>query len=211
MKTLAFFISLCFPLLAYSQYSGGGGSGSSMYESQQSPLPVILTEFSAKCLDSGVGIQWQTLTESNNECFTVQRSIDAVHWDVIAILPGGGNSNSPLNYQCLDQEPLSSSFYRLVQKDFDGELSFSDAKYIECINSSSAITVFPNPSAEVFFLHGFTQTCGYSVFSPTGVIMKNGTISPEMNSVSLENQPKGVYFLILDADGMQQAVKLLLQ
>jgi hypothetical protein len=98
--------------------------------SNEAPLPVELSSFTAKILRNGsVQLNWTTETEVDNYGFEVQRSeIDVQNSDLkkIAFLEGFGNSNSPKEYSFVDDEVTSGKFaYRLKQIDNDGTFEYS--------------------------------------------------------------------------------------
>jgi len=67
-------------------------------------------------------LKWVTKTESNNDYFTVEHSIDGLIFNQIAIIAGAGNSNviQYYNYTHYFTENLIN-YYRIVQVDYDGQ------------------------------------------------------------------------------------------
>ncbi|MCK5856378.1 MAG: lamin tail domain-containing protein [Bacteroidales bacterium] len=92
-----------------------------------SELPIELISFNANQRMGSVLLQWQTATETNNDYFSIERSADAVHFDVIGKVNGAGNSNSLMQYHFVDKEVLSTNtlYYRLKQTDYDGAFTYS--------------------------------------------------------------------------------------
>ncbi len=91
------------------------------------PLPVELVYFNAKRNDKIVDFTWKTLSETENDYFTVERSKDGVNFKPILEVNGAGNSNVPLNYYQIDPHPLTGiNYYRLKQTDFDYKFTYSD-------------------------------------------------------------------------------------
>jgi len=90
-------------------------------------VPIELTRFDALAVDSGVLLSWQTVSESNNLGFEIQRSEDAVSYTKAAFIPGAGTSQTVHNYSYLDSIKKNGCFYyRLKQVDSDGSHSFSE-------------------------------------------------------------------------------------
>ena len=89
-----------------------------------SPLPVELLSFTARPLQNEfVKCEWQTASEINSDYFLVQRSIDAINFEIVGSVSAAGYSNSILEYEFDDHEPYDGvSYYRLQQFDRDGEL-----------------------------------------------------------------------------------------
>ena len=94
-------------------------------------LPVVLGEIGHYCTDNSTVITWSTLTETNNDHFTVYR-IDTEGTEFVeAVIDGSGNSNEQIDYQCvLHPENKEEAMYRLTQTDFNGketELGYESA------------------------------------------------------------------------------------
>ena len=92
------------------------------------PLPIDLLNFTATYNSKNqVDLKWSTASETNNDYFTIERSIDAISFNQHSVTEGGGNSTSILNYYSTDLSPLSGiSYYRLKQTDFDGNYRYSN-------------------------------------------------------------------------------------
>jgi len=117
-------------------------------------LPIELVQFTASCNGSKSTIQWSTASESNNDYFTLEKSLDGGDFSDLTTVKGAGNSSSFLNYSTQDPNPVDGVvYYRLKQTDFDGKYHYSAIISVKCGNSnvnndavSSSFIVFPNPS-----------------------------------------------------------------
>ncbi len=115
-------------------------------EDISNPLPVTLAEFNARYENGTVLTWWKTLTEVNNDYFTVQRSVDAINFEDIGVVKGAGNSNVIRHYQFEDKAPYQGrSYYRLKQTDFNGKHAYSYIVPVE-LNGIEILNIFPNPS-----------------------------------------------------------------
>lgn len=120
---------------------------------QGAPLPIELLYFRAHWKDqqyTAVKLEWKTAVEINNEHFEVQRSLDAVNFATIKIVPGAGNSSQVISYNDYDTEPEKevTSFYRLKQVDYDGSYTFSNIEALNPPAGVNLITIYPNPSSD---------------------------------------------------------------
>lgn len=85
-------------------------------------LPIELMSFEGYSNKEYNVITWVTASESNNDYFTLQRSLDAFDWETIEIRKGAGTSQLPIFYEYKDYSYIKDSpnYYRLVQSDYDG-------------------------------------------------------------------------------------------
>lgn len=90
--------------------------------SEPSTMPIELYYFKVSCINefNQVTFNWATLTETNNEFFTIEKLIES-QFKPIVIVPGNGNSNKILNYYESITEYDNIAYYRLKQTDFDGK------------------------------------------------------------------------------------------
>ena len=98
------------------------------------PLPIQLLSFTAQCQEQDVVLNWSTASEENNQYFTLLRSNDAEHYEVIAQISGAGNSNEILNYSFVDRYVINGSnyYYTLKQTDYDGKSETFDPVHAKC-------------------------------------------------------------------------------
>ena len=116
-------------------------------------LPVTLTSFTAKPTpDNKVSLAWVTSTEQVNKGFRIERQAGSTTGKYAQIGFVGskakdGNSQNMLTYNFIDAAPKVgvSSFYRLVQEDLDGKLTYTEVRVVK-LNGQSVSMVFPNPS-----------------------------------------------------------------
>lgn len=114
-------------------------------------LPISLLFFDAKYIKNNgtVHLNWATVSEHNNDFFTVEKTTDGKYYEVVEIIDGSGNSYSLKNYETFDIRPSSGlSYYRLKQTDFNGDFAYSDLEtiYIDT-DRAFVVTVYPNPSS----------------------------------------------------------------
>lgn len=132
--------------------NGGGGSGNSNWITidgdpywtagdgnlsgpailcQSCALPIELINFTAHLSEGIVYLNWQTASETDNDYFWVQRSVDGFTWENILWKDGAGNSSSLVSYDAEDRTPLLGlSYYRLKQVDMNGAFTYSDTRVI---------------------------------------------------------------------------------
>lgn len=114
------------------------------------PLPISLLSFDAMCVSNGIQLKWATSSEVNNEKFIIERSSNMNDWKTLDEVYGAGNSNQTIEYTWIDNRPLGgTSYYRLVQVDYNGDSETFQAQSIMCgQGSDNYLTVFPNPVSD---------------------------------------------------------------
>jgi len=113
---------------------------------KQISLPVELTSLGAEVKGESVTISWVTETELNNDFFTVERSRDGQHFELVSTIEGAGTSAIERHYSMIDDESMAGRvYYRLRQTDFDGASSISHMVSANIQPTAETLTVFPNP------------------------------------------------------------------
>ncbi|MCO5259999.1 MAG: T9SS type A sorting domain-containing protein [Crocinitomicaceae bacterium] len=114
-------------------------------------LPITLSKFEVLKNGSIAEINWATETEKNNDYFTIERSIDGKEWSFLEKIKGAGNSLKPISYSAFDKSPLNgTSYYRLVQTDFDGNQTTSPIATITFDGAKGRL--YPNPATDFLTL-----------------------------------------------------------
>lgn len=111
-------------------------------------LPVKLLNFNANynAKNAQVELDWKTVTEINNDYFTIEKSVDGKNFEVVGIVDGAGNTSSVKSYQAIDEKPIiGTSYYRLKQTDFDGQFEYSNLVPVKIEGTITNPTVYPNP------------------------------------------------------------------
>lgn len=113
-------------------------------------LPVALVSFTGKKMGNVNVLNWQTASEKNNSHFDIERSNNGENnWTKIGMVKGNGNSIVTQNYSFSDNTPLSISYYRLKQIDFDGTFDYSNiVSVIGKTGKFNIASVAPNPTNE---------------------------------------------------------------
>lgn len=160
-------------------------------------LPIELLYFDAELVNKEIMIRWSTASETNNDYFTVQRSIHGTDWSDVGTEKGAGNSSMILNYVLVDESPNNGiNYYRLKQTDYDGKYSYSDIVAITFKNNPG-IALFPNPASEFIFLRGIDKE-DYMVklYTTLGEV-----VFAERNTsvIDIKSMEKGMYLLVITA------------
>lgn len=89
--------------------------------------PVQLLSFEAQLHMGKVELVWTTFTEQSNAMFTIERSSDGEHFEMVAQVAGSGSISFSKTYWAEDTRPMEGlSYYRLKQTDQDGTYTYFD-------------------------------------------------------------------------------------
>lgn len=94
------------------------------------PLPIELLHFDVVCANNRGLVRWTTLTETNNDYFTIWKSYDGVDFFEVATVDGAGNSLVPINYSLPLEDTEEIAYYRMSQTDHDGTQEFFEVAAI---------------------------------------------------------------------------------
>lgn len=88
-----------------------------------SALPIELSSFTVSRVHDFADLRWTTISESNNDYFSLFRSNDGLTWQELTQISGSGTTTAARNYRYLDMSPLNGlSYYLLQQTDYDGTI-----------------------------------------------------------------------------------------
>jgi len=145
-------------------------------------LPIELSSFSIDYQQESntADIYWSTASETNNKEFYIQRSVDASNFETLDSVAGAGNSSETHYYTATDENPYAGiSYYRLLQKDFDGTITSSRMVPLTLPADYSA-HLFPNPTNADLTLRYSTQSpvpVAVSITDISGKVVSSYTIS----------------------------------
>jgi hypothetical protein len=186
-------------------------------------LPVELIAYVGLYKNNTTELSWTTATETNSDYFTIERSYDNEHFELIERVQASGNSNSETSYSVTDQNPKNNSiiYYRLKQYDIgSSEESLSETISVYADNSNMGFDLYPNPAntkmtivmpealiGKTLFLEVYNNS-GKKVFN-TESIITNYNSTQEVDITELQ---KGVYFVkVLDLSGDIVMKKILIK
>lgn len=173
-------------------------------------LPVSLTYFDAKCEGNKVIVSWQTASEINNDFFLIERSQDAINWEIAGNVNGSGNSNIILNYSFVDDRVFTGTgYYRLRQVDFDGKNEVFYPVAVACDEESDTfINVYPNPFVDeinIVYSGQFKTTLELDIYDSTGRLVFNDIVQTEdyrsEYKFNLQFLKPSIYYITIKSDG----------
>jgi len=169
-----------------------------------SPLPIELLNFEVICYSNNVRALWTTASEYNNNYFTLERSKDGQTWEVVGNIPGAVNSTMSINYSYEDLKPYRGiGYYRLSQTDYNGEIKIFNTASTDCTpNYSGLISVYPNPSSNVFIIlldkSLLNVNKSVNIYNFTGAIVQNFEKITSDLEINCSKWSSGVYYINID-------------
>lgn len=110
-------------------------------------LPLDLISFDVTKQNQSTVINWVTQSESGISFFELEKSKNAVDWEIISTTKATGSLDTKANYSFVDDKPFANSlsYYRLKTIDEKGTFVYSDIKSIS-LTESTEFTIYPNPN-----------------------------------------------------------------
>ncbi len=179
------------------------------------PLPVELLSFGVESDKQSIDLFWTTVSEINSMEFQIQRSVDAEHFETIAVKAAAGNSNTIINYNYKDYDvkPGITYYYRLKQVDFDGKFDLSDIRTGQIAdNNEFTVNVYPNPASNYISINSNSdQLLDIMVLDAKGQIILHKEKQNQHSIISLHELTKGVYILQISNNDVFKSVRIIKQ
>ncbi len=184
--------------------------------SSSQPLPVELTTFDVTKNGNDAQLQWQTASETNNNYFGIERSLQGKVWDSLGYVNGNGTTSDVHNYNYTDINInlllAQVLYYRLKQVDINGNYVYSPVKELDLgtVNNASLkawynaeedrVYINYTTSAEESFTMRLTDIQGKVISSEKAEAIAGLT----QTSINMFGLTKGMYLLnVTNAAGMQ--------
>lgn len=163
-------------------------------------LPVELAEFTAECKNNEVVLNWTTMTEKNNDYFSIERSENGKDFIQLGIIKASGNSNMKINYTFTDSiQSDKQAYYRIKETDLDQSMSYSDLITTPfCKNKNEfSYQLFPNPANNTLNLSikNFESNIQLIITNQLGEIAYDKILDNNTNSINVSEFISGIYFI----------------
>lgn len=187
------------------------------YPNDQSVLPVALASLSARFDGERVALTWETLSESGNAGFAVERkAAGASTFAEIGYVRGAGTTVDGASYRFTDRDvPVGATelTYRLRQVDVDGTETLSAPVTVR--RSVSGLTLDPIAPHPVTSSSSMTLRMGeggpatvavYDVMGRRVAMLLSGELSAGSHTLTLDANgwASGTYFVRITADGRSE-------
>lgn len=181
--------------------------------------PVQLISFNSVVSGKDILLAWETSTEINNLGFSVERSIDKVHWREIIFINSSANHTG--NKYLYNDKNLTEGiyYYRLKQVDYNGSIKYSEITEADLLSHNYSLKQnYPNPFNPLTMIE-------YSVAERANITLKifnilGQEISIIVNALKEPGNYKvmfdgsslagGVYYYRINTDSYTQTKKMIL-
>ena len=171
-------------------------------------LPVEMTSFTGFAANNSVVLQWSTATETENDHFIVERSLDGSSFTAIGKVLGNGTTQTEQNYEFVDANPtIGNNYYQLTQVDLDGTLAKSNVILVETnLNESQVMGLNANQLQIYLDKRGETQ---FSIYDVTGNLVNDAAFNANkgMQTIELQNSLRRGIYIVRVQQGTNTIVK----
>lgn len=161
-------------------------------------LPVKLHYFTYTILSNTVLLKWKVTQDSDNDLYTVQRSVNG-QWQDLQTIPASGLAGNDISYTFTDHQPASENLYRLKLVGRAGETTYSHIVRVKMDQKQLTISAFPNPASARMTVNWHKPVDGtLSVYNAGGALVYQEQLLQRsetvVNTGSLQN---GSYLLVV--------------
>jgi len=165
------------------------------------PLPLSLTDFTARVVTEGVSLNWKDRVAQSNIGYNVYWSTDGASWKEVGYTPVLDGSDKENSYTFLHGTPAKgNNYYRIASIAKGGNLDYShvintkvsSAKNVEFIMS-------PNPATGELSiaLNNSQRPAVATITSIQGTTVLRLNLNNGINKISLNGVPSGNYIVSL--------------
>jgi hypothetical protein len=188
--------------------------------SDSEPLPVELAGFDATTVGDKVRLTWQTVSETENARFEVQRRRKRRSgWTVVGTVDGAGTTTKAQSYRFTDASlPYEAGqlAYRLRQVDVDGTASLSETVTVgRSVKTAELLGTYPNPATQqvtVRYAVPERMEVAVRLYDMLGrqirTLVDSEQTGRHKHSLDVSNLSSGVYFLRLQSGGHTRTQRL---
>lgn len=198
--------------------SNSGASGSINQGVQQSfnnaALPVTLVAFEALPVtienSQQVLVRWETTSETNNDFFTVERSVNGTKFAEVARVNVAGSSYERKKYSWTDPLPFPGvSYYRLKQTDLDRTFAYSTLRTVR-IDYATKTVAYPNPVHSYLHLRAVkNEIRSYQIFDLSGRLVEDSKLAEGEDKINMSRFSPAAYMIRVVADSEIKQFKII--
>ncbi len=186
-------------------------------------LPVTISTFNARKLNTEALLEWTTSQEINAKHVLVERSNDGIIFSTITAITTKGNSSSFADYSWIDTNPMNGvNYYRLKFVDIDTKTTYSQIKTLSFENTMALLAeIYPNPATKNGFFVVLRDSKKIDNMIVTMYDMLGRTVETTIQKTAMLNTfqivPKqnnltaGIYVVDIVTDNIRTTKKLMIE
>ncbi|TVT43036.1 T9SS type A sorting domain-containing protein [Hymenobacter setariae] len=180
------------------------------------PLPVSLTAFEVQATGPAATCTWTTASETTNDHFVVERSLDGATFAALGTVKGQGTHAAATGYRFDDAAAgrlgATVVYYRLRQVDTDGQATYSTVRTVSF--GTAALALYPTPtrgSAATLDLTSLApRVYQAQVLDLTGrVLLTRAFLGGQAHPFDVQGLPAGAYVVVITGADTHQSLRLL--
>src|SRR5437868_10615615 len=170
---------------------------------------VSLTTFKTTLYYDQVMIKWSTAAEGNCKFFTVERSVDGVHYDFVGFVVSRNEAFD--DYRILDNSPINGiNYYRLSTTDRNGKIAYIATGVINYMNNtkfSAALLDCSNGNMKMIINSGKQDALELNIFDTNNKRVFHDSFKVATGSTAKSfHLQKGPYTAVLINAGGEKVV-----
>jgi hypothetical protein len=109
-------------------------------------LPVLFLSAKAWLQNNSTAIQWKVVNEINIRAYTVEKSMDGINFNKVALVPALGINQIMSTYNSIDtSKEINDCYYRICATDSKAALIYSTVVKVQRKNTDASVSIYPNP------------------------------------------------------------------
>ncbi|MFK7979295.1 MAG: T9SS type A sorting domain-containing protein, partial [Saprospiraceae bacterium] len=172
--------------------------------------PSNVFDLSANIIKKAVQLEWIASQTDETESFTIEKSIDGIHFEPIKVI---ADNLEDYYFKNQDENPdFGNNYYRIKQQFTSGEFQYSPIRKEAFHLDENTITLYPNPAKDELWINlgEFSKASGnVSIYNMLGQkvthkVLTDGDKQLRFNVADYEN---GLYYLTIEAKGNRSITK----
>lgn len=156
-------------------------------------LPLEFMSITASARTSGVEINWSVVGENSVRRYEVEKSTNNINFFSVGTVEAVGKRN----YSILDAGDLNkTTYYRIKMVGLNGQIKYSRIILVK-VNSSSEVSVYPNPVSNNLFISGLKGTSDIRMVNAKGEAVRQIKTTANSISIDIAKLTSGFYLITI--------------
>lgn len=185
-------------------------------------LPIELGHFTGSTRHDFIHLEWSSITEKNNDYYSILKSTDGNAFTELERVNGAGNSDQTRFYSISDYDIPNYGiyYYKLTQTDYDGTTEVLKTIAVACKGSEHEPTVSIYPSlvsqgmsVQLSMGSGAIERGEIGLYDTTGQLLQSQLVTEGTRNVSINTSqlPMGLYYLKGQLNGLTFIQRIIIQ